>query len=130
MDLNAISILGLASRKMDWLSERQKTISSNIANANTPGFKSRDLAAFDDMVTQAAHVGPVKTHGKHLSGSAVSRFAMATDHQGWEERLDGNNVVLEQQTLMANETFEKFTLASQVYRKSADLLTMAVVGNR
>ncbi|HAC51413.1 MAG TPA: flagellar biosynthesis protein FlgB, partial [Sulfitobacter sp.] len=38
MNLSNLSILGLASDRMQWLSARQKVVSENVANASTPNF--------------------------------------------------------------------------------------------
>ncbi|MFM6282052.1 MAG: flagellar basal body protein, partial [Dolichospermum sp.] len=59
------NIENLKSR-LHWLEARQKLVASNVANANTPGYKSRDLRPFSTevlnslvplRVTNAAHIG-------------------------------------------------------------------------
>ena len=36
MDLSKIPLLGMVTKHMDWLNQRQKVISQNIANSDTP----------------------------------------------------------------------------------------------
>lgn len=53
-----------------------------------------------------------------------------SDPEAWETALDGNNVVLEQQTIKAAEVAGSYQLAAELYRKGHDLLTVAVTGVR
>ena len=40
----------LASSQARWLELRQSTIAANVANANTPGFKARDVEPFNKVL--------------------------------------------------------------------------------
>ena len=40
----------LASSQARWLELRQSTIATNVANANTPGFKARDVEPFNKVL--------------------------------------------------------------------------------
>ena len=53
-----------------------------------------------------------------------------TDRSAIGTTLDGNTVNLEEQAVKAAEIGDHYRLAAQLYRKSYDLLTMAVTGNR
>ena len=48
--LDGIHLFSLASRKSQWASVRQATIAENVANAHTPGFRARDVEAFDRRI--------------------------------------------------------------------------------
>ncbi|MDP5349422.1 MAG: hypothetical protein NWQ32_13675 [Paracoccaceae bacterium] len=50
----------------------------------------------------------------------------ATYYTGGETTIDGNTVVLEQQTLKAAEISESYQLAAQLYGKGHQLLGLAV----
>ncbi|MFD2853698.1 flagellar basal body rod protein FlgB [Seohaeicola zhoushanensis] len=60
-----MSFFRLASRKMEWLSARQKVIAENVANADTPGYKARDVASFaetlESVTTSARWRAPPRT---------------------------------------------------------------------
>ena len=43
MDMFGLSIVNLAKNKLDYLSEKQKVVATNIANANTPGYVAQDV---------------------------------------------------------------------------------------
>lgn len=128
--LDKISFFETASRRVEWLTERQRVIAGNVANANTPGYKARDVVPFETMLTRESPGTLVRTHERHITGAQHGAVASRPDPTSWEESLDGNTVVLEQQTILANETFEQFNLASRAYKKGHELLTLAMVGNR
>ena len=104
---SGLSLFRLASARMDWLAERQKVLASNIAQADTPGYRARDLNSFEDFLRQ---------------GVAESREAGSV----WDVSADGNRVVLEEQSLLASETEESHRLAARLYRKGHDLIALAV----
>lgn len=128
--LEKIDFFASASKRIEWLTERQRVIAGNVANANTPGYKARDVADFDTMLTREPAGTLSLTHERHMVGSQRGAVATRPDPTSWEESLDGNTVVLEQQTIRANETFEQFNVASRAYKKGHELLTLAMVGNR
>jgi len=74
---------------------RQKLISNNIANVNTPGFKRSDLA-FEDVLTETMntkHSQLSRTNMRHLEGRATGGFGpqIITD-PNTSVRTDNNNV--------------------------------------
>ncbi|RRH75798.1 flagellar basal body rod protein FlgB [Falsigemmobacter faecalis] len=101
------SFFRLASERMDWLAERQKVLAANIANADTPGYRARDLTAFEDFLS---------------TGVAESRETGSV----WDVSADDNRVVLEEQSLLASETEESHRLAARLYRRGHDLIALAV----
>lgn len=130
MELNQISLFRDASRRVEWLAERQRVIATNVANANTPAYKARDVVPFETLLTREPAGTLRLTHDRHIIGSQRGSVGTGPDATAWEESLDGNTVVLEQQTIRANETFEQFATATRAYKKGHELLTLALVGNR
>mgnify|MGYP000554283156 FL=1 len=130
-----MSFFSLASQRMEWLSARQKVIAENVANADTPGFKARDVSSFQEMLSSTAvSSGVAVTTAGHISSSGPESAApgvrVETDGSAWAASIDGNSVVLEQQTIRANEVSESYRLASSLYRKGYELLTLSVTGIR
>ena len=54
MSIGDSAIFGMMSEKMSWLSQRQRVLSQNIANADTPDYKARDIAklSFTDQMAR------------------------------------------------------------------------------
>lgn len=132
MGLDSISFFKNASQRMQWLGNRQKVISENVANSDTPGFKAKDVTSFSKMLESTQKAGMTTTNVRHISGNAqnVSGINTVVDKEAWSETMDGNTVVLEQQTIKSNEISEGYQLAARLYRKGYDLLNLAATGIR
>jgi flagellar basal-body rod protein FlgB len=133
LKLESMSFFSLASQRMEWLGARQNVIAENVANADTPGFKAREVSSFAEMLNSGATMqGMTVTSGKHIAGSAASMAGVRadTDPQAWSSSPDGNTVILEQQAIKATEVAESYRMAANLYRKGYELLTLSVTGNR
>ncbi|MFC2970529.1 flagellar basal body rod protein FlgB [Acidimangrovimonas pyrenivorans] len=122
MKLDSMSFFRLASERMQWLSARQRVISENIANADTPGYRAQDVASFDAFVehvrSNEAQLGPTDF-------TTLTPVETVTADDSWTGTLSGNTVVLEQQTVKAGETAQQYRLAANLYRKAHELLNLA-----
>ena len=130
MNLDGISFFRLASDRLDWLGERQRVISENIANANTPNYRARDVTSFDRMLDGTRGAGLQVTHPDHIAGSArTDGVRVQEDPDAVRSTIDGNTVALEEQTIRASETADTYRMAAELYRKGHALLTLSVGGN-
>lgn len=128
-----ISGMGLAMRR---LYHQQQVIGQNVANADTPGYKARDLApaSFAGMV-QDGMTG-VTRPTVELSAAMVRLGArpprsggVILDHDVTETKPDGNNVTLEEQLLKLGNVQADFAALSNLYRKQMELLKTALGRN-
>lgn len=117
MNLDTINLFQLASHRLQWLSDRQKAVSENIANADTAGYRAREVESFDSYLSGVETAGGLR--------SVEVREVEDT----WSEAISGNNVVMEEQILYAAETAGQYKLASNLYRKAHEMV-MAVAGTR
>lgn len=129
MDLANTSFFGLLRTRLDQLSERQRLISENIANASTPGYRPRDLdtSGFERMLAAAGDGGGLtmtRTNPMHMtpSGSPTTAIVQRDDS---ETTIDGNAVVLEEQMARASEVRMQFETGIALYQKGLELLKMA-----
>lgn len=134
MDLSQTQFFGLLRARLTQLSERQRLISENIANASTPGYRPRDLdtSAFERMLASAGNDGGgglqmVRTSATHMmpGGAMGPAQANITTVPDSETTIDGNAVVLEDQMAKASDTRMQFDTAIALYQKGLDLLRMA-----
>ncbi|MBO9428607.1 flagellar basal body rod protein FlgB [Sulfitobacter sp. R18_1] len=132
MDLNNLSVMNVASKKMKWLASRQEVISTNIANADTPGYQSRDVKSFDDYVDgNRTRTGVRTTNAMHIGGKGGSgEVASKVDADAWGRSINGNTVSLEQQSIKSVETAEQYKMVTNLYKKSVGLLKIAASGGR
>lgn len=135
MDLDKISVLKAITRRMDWLGERQRVLADNVANADTPNFKPRDLkqVSFNELVrgTQISNSAAVTQAGhiRSLSGRGADKWQVAKSSGNYETAPNGNAVNLEQQMMSVAENQADHNLMTNLYRKQVGLLKKAI-GNR
>lgn len=87
--------------QLNFRGEKQKVISSNIANINTPNYKTKDLV-FDDLLSNKLDnsLKMKQTNSKHISSidnSLSNTNPKLVQVEGLEEQNDGNNVNLDTQ---------------------------------
>lgn len=118
--------------KLDHLGVRQKLLAENIANATTPGFTPRDAAPanFDEIVRGARASGGggvnlVRTQANHLAPRTAPEAWRVDDAPDSETTIDGNQVVLEEQTLKAGQVQIEFDTAIGLYQKGLQILRTA-----
>ena len=92
-------VAGGIERYMSLLGARQRAVASNIANADTPGYKTRDV----DFSTELRNL---------LQSGSPNTIEVA----GLPEKNDGNNVNLEREARLLSENALRFNLASQLAR--------------
>jgi flagellar basal-body rod protein FlgB len=96
--LESVTSAALGSA-LDGLALRQRTIATNIANVNTPGYTSRRVL-FEDALAKSVEKG---------DGDVEAVTARSLE----PTRLDGNNVNLDTETLSNVDTVLRFQFASQ-----------------
>jgi flagellar basal-body rod protein FlgB len=96
-------------RYMDLLSARQKLVVSNIANADTPGYRTRDIDFQAELRTAIDPTHPL-----------VSEVA------GLKTKNDGNNVSIDRESRLLAENDIRFSIASNLMRTRLKTLRMAI----
>ncbi len=111
-DAGQIGILAMAEHKLAWIDARQRVLAQNIANADTPGYRARDLASFTDMLG-AYGVDVARTNPLHLAG--LSRRLSGDATTTAERAPDGNAVVIEDQMTKVADDESSQALTSNVW---------------
>lgn len=86
----------IMQRALDGAWARQEVLANNVANAETPGYKRRDID-FLSCLQQAAGIKaqPVATNARHLAGSDQTRFITTQDTSSITP--DGNSVDIDKE---------------------------------
>lgn len=134
MDLNRIGLMKAITERMEWLGERERVLAENIANADTPGYKPKDLKQvnFGDLVKgpEGTRLGITArvTQPGHLGGFADGggKWQAARTQGTYETAPDGNAVNLEQQMMNVAETQADHNLMTSLYRKQIGMLRKAL----
>jgi flagellar basal-body rod protein FlgB len=114
--MTPIHLFSIASQYNKWLSVRQSAVASNIANANTPGFKAQDVLPFESILDQA-NLALASTQPGHVSYAppSVPTTEVRPD-DSWEVSHSGNSVSLEKEMLKAGEVNRAFSLNTSVLK--------------
>jgi len=101
---------------------RYKLVAMNLANIDTPGYRTRDLDFRAEMRRAVEEVGGAES-GQLASASfqPVARLV-----RGLNERPDGNNVSVERESLLLAETQMKFNLGTQLLKDQFHLISLAI----
>jgi flagellar basal-body rod protein FlgB len=106
---------------------RHKVLTSNIANIDTPNYKSFEVVMEDELRKNNRSAGPielVRTSSRHLSGrhSSSNEIEIKTvDSAGNNFRADGNTVDLDR-------TMGKLAENTILYRSAAQIIKMKFQG--
>jgi flagellar basal-body rod protein FlgB len=94
---------------MDLLSARQKLVASNIANVDTPGYKTKDIDFQFEFMSLARDAHP-----------------NAVDAQGLVIKSDGNNVSMDREARLLSENALRFNLATNLMKSQVKLINSAI----
>lgn len=128
--MQPIQLFSLASRQAEWLAVRQEVVATNIANANTPQFKAKDIASFDAVLRQTGNnVGMAKTHPAHFGSSSLSdsieiRQPDVNDEIGVQE--SGNTVALAAEMTKTGEIKRQYELNTNLVKTFHRMMLMTV----
>jgi flagellar basal-body rod protein FlgB len=124
--LSDLTIFQVASQKAEWLSARQTAVASNVANANTPGYRAVDVQPFT-AVLDAQPVAMASTNPLHMTPdvSPLESFKEVESDPA-EETISGNTVNLEQQMINLGEVSRDYSMAANIRRAFHQLLLTAL----
>ncbi len=98
---------------MDLLAARQRVVSSNIANADTPGYRTRDIDFQHEFTALAQGATPT-----------------VQEVDGLQSKTDGNNVDIDREARLLAENALRFNLASNLLRAQIQMVRSAVQEGR
>ena len=128
-----LTLFSALKTKMRWHQGRQRILAENVANADSPNYRARDLKApsFAELVKPAqpaAGVMPARTDPAHLTGFRLSNDPAfgKLGNTDWEVTPEGNGVVLEDQMMKVADNQMDYQLATTLYSRSLGLLRTAI----
>ncbi len=128
MLISDIPILSLLRTRMQWHQERQRVLAENVANADTPNYRARDLAPPNfERALRAASFALTRTDPGHIAavGGAGSQFVEDGDPH-YEVRPRGNGVSHEDEMLKLAGNQMDDEAATSLYTHSLALIKTAL----
>lgn len=128
--MQPIQLFDLASRQAEWLSIRQEVVAGNIANANTPQFKAKDVTPFS-AVLNSTNTRMARTHAGHLSGADIdSRIDVDVKDEELANEIgiqeSGNTVALSQELSKTGEIKRQYELSTNLVKSFHRMMLMTV----
>lgn len=120
---------------MTRLSRRQQVVASNIANIDTPGYKTRDVS-FHLTMQEILSGDPLplntrKPEAELLQGRApIAMEPEVFETSGLPMRADRNNVDIDREMLKLSETSFTYAVATQLLRSKFRTISSAIQEGR
>lgn len=106
--------------------QRQAIAAENVANADTPDFKARDIAPFSQIYgadnASGMVLGQRATRSAHMHGAVDGQSAVPFTDPDGVESPNGNTVSLEQEMLKSLNAKRQHDRAIAIYRSSMNVL--------
>jgi len=119
---------------MDYATAKNRAISSNIANIETPGFKRFKVILNEKLGNESGRdIEIFKTHPKHIAGNEQTgnHPYQVTRDEDTVQRADGNNVDIDKELAEMNANALYFTsLTSFLAKNFAGLRSIISEGRR
>jgi flagellar basal-body rod protein FlgB len=128
MPISELPILSMLRTRMLWHQERQRVLAENVANADTPGFRPRDLAPLqpDRLVLPPGAVVLARTSPGHLGADAADTAFQSRPDSRYDIRPAGNGVSLEDEMLKVAANQMDYQAATALYTRSLGLFKTAL----
>ena len=133
MSMTDLPVLQALKGKLRFHETRQKVLAENVANAETPGYRARDIKApdFFRMAVEGEGnegVSTVLTNPMHIAGPLIDNSAPFRPEKvgGYEVTPDGNAVSLEDQMMKVTGNQMDYQTVTSLYQRSIGLLKTAV----
>ncbi|MFQ6546813.1 FlgB family protein [Aestuariibius sp. 2305UL40-4] len=102
--------------------QRQAVVARNVANADTPGYRSQDIEPFSLSATKDSFA-PKSTRQGHLSATEPARlWSVSNVAEPGSMSPNGNDVSLETEMLRAIDADRQHNRALAVYRHAMTVL--------
>jgi len=110
-------------RALDQSALRHRVLATNIANVDTPGYRTRDVPTFAGEIEQA-----MAQAGDGDAPTAPLMTPVAREVRGLMERPDGNNVSVERESLLLAQNQLRFEVAVAFLKTEFHRLALAING--
>ncbi|MDO5658259.1 MAG: FlgB family protein [Paracoccus sp. (in: a-proteobacteria)] len=106
--------------------QRAGIIAENVANADTPGFRSRDLRPFEDSYRNTGESAMRATRAGHFARPGWGGGNAQVVEERGQAAPNGNSVSLEDQMFKTAEMRRQHELSLTIYRSSLGLMRSAI----
>ena len=126
--MNEISdkaIMTALGRQMSIAVAKQVVAAGNLANIDTPGYRTRDLS-FDDLLDGEVHKLGLSVRSTGQIPGAAADGKSASEVNGLQSRRDGNNVQLDRELMTMTRAAADFSAAQTALSAKFRLIRYAI----
>ncbi|QRM54228.1 flagellar basal body rod protein FlgB [Sinorhizobium sp. BG8] len=126
--MQPIQLFELASKQAEWLSVRQGVVAGNIANVNTPAYRSKDVTPFESVLENTG-IRMAATNPAHFTEPGMTNEVLETkpiDGVGVQE--SGNTVGLAEELMKQGQVKREFELNAGLVKAFHRMMLMTVKG--
>ncbi|NDW07057.1 flagellar basal body protein [Jiella pacifica] len=126
--MDSAYLFGITSQRNAWLTARQAVVAENVANADTPDYKTKDIAPFEDVLNQVG-MKMVADNEAHIAmGGGYGEGVARTGQQDWVVTTTDKDVTIEQEMLKAGEVSRSYSLNTSIVKAFHRMLLNTVKG--
>ncbi len=134
MTIQDIGLFQAIGAKMNYLNQRQSVLAQNVANADTPSYRPKDLVEVDFSTMLKTEMGGNKvktvsiaaTDAQHLGGSNNMDMDAKKQRNTYEVAPAGNAVIMEEQLIKSGKNTMDYNLMLNVYQKQVSMFRIAL----
>ncbi len=131
MELDKITLFSAVKRRLSWLTQRQEVLAQNVANADTPQYRARDLKAFnfrEIIRRENSQLNIEMSDPSHLPGQRkrIRDFSQVEERKPFETAPNGNSVIVEEQMAKINGSQINHKLTTNLYKKHLTMFRIAL----
>jgi len=124
---NDATIMAALGRQMTRAVQRQAVAAGNLANVDTPGYRTKEIQFADALDQELGTSAPAATNSRHFgAGAILAERPDPTDAKGLATRRDGNNVQMDRELLALNRAAADFSAAETVLAAKFRLVRYAI----
>lgn len=124
--MQPVFLFDLSFSHARWAQARQATIGGNIANADTPGYRARDIEPFKSALDRFA-LEMAATHPTHIAvDHREVRVGDEEEAETWEISHSGNSVGIEEELMKASRTARAHQLDMSIARSFHQMILSSV----
>ncbi len=120
------SVIGLAQIKAEWLSARQIQLAQNVANVNSPGYKSTDLVSFNEVLNNLNLTNPMNDASGARMNFQDAFKTVATPAE--DTSMSQNSVSIETELLKMSETASQYSLTTNIIKSFHRMISASLKG--
>lgn len=115
-----LEVMRMAHGLAKHASDRQDVVARNIANADTPGYRTNDLTSFSELYENGIQSLRATRAGHIYAGEGAARLSLV--EIAGEASPNGNTVSLETEMMRSADVRHQHEMATSIYKSSLDIL--------